>query len=47
MATSPTDMAGHDANDAQRARVRRTAWILAACAVGAYALFLVSVMGGQ
>ena len=31
--------------DAQRAGVRRTAWILGACAVTAYVVFLYSVMG--
>ena len=46
MATSPTEMGERDAT-AQRTRIRRTAWILAACAVGAYAVFLFSVMGGK
>lgn len=46
MATSPTEMVERDAT-AQRTRIRRTAWILAACAVGAYGLFLFSVMGGK
>ena len=39
-------MAEHDTTT-QRTRIRRTAWILAACAVGAYALFLASVIGGK
>lgn len=29
----------------QRTAIKRTAWILAACAVGSYALFLASVIG--
>ncbi len=32
---------------AQRAAVRRTVWILTACAVAAYVLFLSSVMGAK
>lgn len=30
---------------ASRAGIRRTAWILAACAVASYVLFLYSVLG--
>jgi hypothetical protein len=37
MATDPT----------QRAAVRRTVWILAAIAVGAYVLFLSSMLGAK
>jgi hypothetical protein len=40
-------MAGAKDPSAQRAAIRRTAWILAACAVGAYVLFLSSVIGGK
>lgn len=32
---------------ATRAAIRRTVWILAACAVGAYGMFLYSVMGAK
>jgi hypothetical protein len=32
---------------AARAGVRRTVWILAACALGSYLVFLYSVMGGK
>jgi hypothetical protein len=32
---------------AQRAAVRRTVWILAACAVAAYVLFLSSMLGAK
>ena len=32
---------------AVRAGIRRTAWILAACAVASYAIFLFSAMGGK
>jgi len=35
------------ADAASRAGIRRTAWILAACAVGSYVVFLLSVMGGK
>jgi hypothetical protein len=34
-------------NPAQRAAVRRTVWILGACAVGVYLLFLSSMLGGK
>ncbi len=34
-------------NPAQRAAVRRTVWILAAIAVGAYVLFLSSMLGAK
>jgi hypothetical protein len=34
-------------NPAQRAAVRRTVWILAACAVGAYLLFLSSMLSAR
>jgi hypothetical protein len=30
-----------------RAGIRRTAWILAACAVGSYLVFLFSVLAGK
>jgi hypothetical protein len=30
-----------------RAGIRRTVWILTACALGSYALFLLSVLGGK
>lgn len=30
-----------------RAGIRRTAWILAACAVGSYVVFLLSVLGAK
>ena len=32
---------------ATRSGIRRTAWILAACAVGSYLVFLFSVIGGK
>jgi len=34
-------------NPASRAGIRRTAWVLAACAVGSYVVFLLSVIGGR
>jgi len=34
-------------NPASRAGIRRTVWILAACAVGSYVVFLLSVMGDK
>jgi hypothetical protein len=34
-------------NAAQRAAVRRTVWILTACAVAAYVLFLSSMLGAK
>jgi hypothetical protein len=33
--------------DAQRAGVRRTVWILVACALAAYGLFLYSAFAGK
>jgi hypothetical protein len=35
------------APSAQRSAIRRTAWILAACAVASYGVFLASVIGGR
>ena len=32
---------------AQRTAIRRTAWILAACALASYGIFLATVMGGR
>jgi hypothetical protein len=32
---------------ASRAGIRRTVWILAACAIGSYVVFLLSVIGGE
>ena len=46
MATSPTDMGERPAT-AQRTAIRRTAWILAACALASYGIFLATVMGGR
>jgi len=31
----------------ERSRIRRTAWILAGCALASYAVFLASVIGGR
>lgn len=41
------DSASPQPNPASRAGVRRTVWILTACAVASYVLFLLSVMGGK
>ena len=41
MATSPTDMS--DKTPANRTAIRRTAWILAGCALASYLIFLASV----
>ena len=46
MATTPTDMGERPAT-AQRTAIRRTAWILAACALASYGIFLATVMGGR
>ena len=46
MATSPTDMGERPAT-AQRTAIRRPAWILAACALASYGIFLATVMGGR
>ena len=42
-----TDSPAPNQNAASRAGIRRTAWILAACAVGSYVIFLLSVMGDK
>lgn len=44
-ATSPTDMTKDPSP--QRSAIRRTAWILLACALASYGLFLASVIGGR
>ena len=44
MTTEPTPQTAFASS---RAGVRRTVWILAACAVGSYALFLISVLHGK
>ena len=42
-----TDSPLPELNPASRAGIRRTVWILAACAVGSYLLFLLSVLAGK
>ena len=42
-----TDSSLPELNPASRVGIRRTVWILAACAVGFYLLFLLSVLAGK